>query len=99
MIMIETREAAKEKAFDLLEDIKQLGKKKKMALCELEETLYDCFESDGEDEYDDTEDSGFRYRSRRQYRDHHDDMYDDEEDRMHGYRRRGMRMRRSTRSY
>lgn len=102
MVMIEMREAAKEKAFGLIDDIKELGRKKKMALCELEETLYDCFESEDEDE-EDTEDSDIKYRSRRQYRkrrgEMRDDMYDDEDDHTYGHMRRNMRMRRSTRSY
>lgn len=58
MIIIETRQAAKDKAFDLIDEIEDLGYKKKMALCELKETLYDCFESseEDEDEYDESED-------------------------------------------
>ena len=58
MIIIETRQAAKDKAFDLIDEIEDLGHKKKMALCELKETLYDCFESseEDEDEYDESED-------------------------------------------
>lgn len=73
MVVIEMREAAYNKAFDLMDEIKDLGRKKKMALCELEDTLYDCFESskeDGEyepsDEYDD--DTEMEYRGRRGYR-------------------------------
>lgn len=77
MIMIEMRQAAKDKAFDLLDEIKDLGRQKKMALCKLEETLYECFESeeDDEDEYensdytsDEDEDKDMDYRSRRAYR-------------------------------
>lgn len=52
---IEMRKAAQDKAFDLLEEVKELGHKKKMVLCELEDTLYECFEStdnDDENEYD-----------------------------------------------
>ena len=52
MMVIELRQAAKEKAFDILEEIKHLGHEKKMALCELEETLYECFESSEEDDED-----------------------------------------------
>lgn len=56
-MVIETRRAAKDKAFDLIEEIEDLGCKKKMALCELKETLYDCFESSEEDEdYDEVDD-------------------------------------------
>lgn len=57
MMVIEMRQAAKDKAFDILDEIEDLGRKKKMALCELKETLYECFESsDDEDDYEDTED-------------------------------------------
>jgi hypothetical protein len=49
MVMIEMREAAQDKAFELLDEIKDLGRQKKMALCELEDTLYDCFESESEE--------------------------------------------------
>lgn len=77
MIMIETRQAAKDKAFDLLDEIKDLGRQKKMALCKLEETLYECFESeeDDEDEYENSEytpnedeEKDMDYRSRKSYR-------------------------------
>lgn len=68
MMIIETREAAKDKAFELIDEMKDLGHQKKMALCELEDTLYDCFESEedentsDESEYDD-QDMDFRSRS------------------------------------
>lgn len=60
MMVIEMREAAKDKAFDLLEEIKNLGHQKKMALCELEDTLYECFESLDEDDEDYKEDEDER---------------------------------------
>lgn len=52
MMVIEMREAAQEKALDLVEELHELGHEKKMVLCELEDTLYDCFEpsKDEEDE-------------------------------------------------
>lgn len=77
MVMIETRQAAKDKAFDLLYDIKDLDYQKKMILCKLEETLYECFESeeDDEEEYENSEytqneddDKDIDYRSRKSYR-------------------------------
>ena len=49
MMVIEMREAAKDKACDLLEEIKALGHKKKLALCELEDALYECFDQKVED--------------------------------------------------
>ena len=100
MMVIEMREAAKDKAFDLIEEIKELGHKKKLALCELEDTLYECFES--EDEYEDSDkESDYEpeidFRNRRSYRrgmrggmrDHEE--YDDMD--MRSYR--NMRMRRA----
>lgn len=112
MIVIELRQAAKDKAFDLLDEIKDLGHKKKMAICELEETLYDCFESSEEDdeEYEsdeymskDDEDDDIDYRSRRSYRYDdrhamlHRDMHKDDETDMRFNGRRNMRMRRRNR--
>ena len=101
------RQAAKDKAFEILDEIKDLGRKKKMAICELEETLYDCFESSDEDEdeykeiedgYESDDDMNFRgrrsYRYGHRYGMRHDDMDDDMS---HSYRRRAMRMRRRNR--
>ena len=87
---------AKERAFSLLEEIKDLGHRKKMALCELEDALYECFESEKED-YEDDEMTDRNYRRSRAYRRrmsmrNRDEEYDDEmpEERRH----RDMRMRR-----
>ena len=113
MVMIEMREAAKDKAFDLLDEtkeidkeIKDLSKERKMVICELEDTLYDCFE-DAEEEKEpkdkDTEegtDLGFKgsYGHRYGMRN-----FDDDEDmemrNLRAYRRRAMRMRRGMRRY
>lgn len=95
MMVIELRKAAQDKAFDLLDEIKDLGHQKKMVLCELEDALYECFES-SEEEYEDYEkepEMDFRRRGSYRYgmrkgmksRD-----YDDYEDMQ---MRRGMRMR------
>lgn len=94
MIVIEMREAAYDKAFELLDEIKDLGKKKKMAICELEDAIWECYEAskDKETESDPEEektDMEYRMRGgmrRRSMRDHmyHDD-YDDDM-RMRGYR-------------
>lgn len=99
-MVIELRKAAKDKAFDLIDEIKDLGHKKKLALCELEDTLYECFEDteeDHEDEYDEVEDPEMGFRGRRGYRRsvyRHGDYAD-----MRMRSRRGMRMRRASRSY
>lgn len=112
MMVIEMRQAAKDRAFDLLDEIKDLGRKKKMAICELEETLYECFESsdEDEDEYKDVDEGyeptdeeennmDFRrksYRYGRRYDMQHEG--DDMEDgNYRSYRRRAMRMRRRNR--
>ena len=95
MMVIEMRDA-KERAFGLLEEIKDLGHRKKMALCELEDALYECFESEKED-YEDDEKIDRDYRRSRAYRRRmskrdHDEDYDDviPEERYH----HNMRMRR-----
>ena len=95
MMVIEMRDA-KERVFDLLEEIKDLGHRKKVALCELEDALYECFESEKED-YEDDETTDRNYRRSRAYRRrmsmrNRDEEYDDEmpEERRH----HNMRMRR-----
>ena len=58
MMIIEMREALLDKALDQLDEAKKYGKKCKLAMCELEDTLYECYESsnDTEDEnYEDRE--------------------------------------------
>ncbi len=71
MVVIEMREAAKERAFDLVDELHELGHEKKMILCELEDTLYDCFETgkDDEDEEHTEEgtDLGFKNKESRRY--------------------------------
>jgi hypothetical protein len=72
MMVIEMRKAAQDKALDLLDEIKDLGYKKKMALCELEDTLHECFEieeseqedTDYEMPYEDEEKMDMDFRSR-----------------------------------
>lgn len=108
MVIIEMREAAYDKAFGLLDEIKDLGKKKKMAICELEEAIWECYEASKDKETEsetDEENTDMEYRMRggmrrRSMRDHmyHDDYEDDDDMRMRGYRRsRGMRGYRSGR--
>lgn len=100
MMVIETREAAQEKAFDLIDEAKDLDRQKKMILCELEDTLYDCFEDvkdeDGSEPSEEGTDLGFKSKYNRHYAMRN---FDDEDDRdmdmRHMYRRRSMRMRRN----
>jgi len=96
MMVIEMREAAREKAFDLVEELHELGHEKKMVLCELEDTLYDCFEDSKEDDMeseksDEGTDLGFKSKYNRHYAMRN---FDDDED-THRQYRRSMRMRRN----
>jgi hypothetical protein len=96
MMVIEMREAAREKAFDLVEELHELGHEKKMVLCELEDTLYDCFEDSKEDDMeseksDEGTDLGFKSKYNRHYAMRN---FDDDMD-THRQYRRSMRMRRN----
>ena len=99
MVVIEMREAAQEKALDLVDELHELGHQKKMVLCELEDTLYDCFENpedtEKEEPSDEGTDLGFKnkYMNRYQMRNFNDD--DKDMEMSHRYRRSRMRMRRN----
>ena len=96
MMVIEMREATKEKVFDLLDEIKDLGHKKKLALSELEDALYECFEED--DREDEESDMNYRksrmYRSRRSSMRDHSDYEDDDYEEETPKRRHTMRIHR-----
>ena len=96
MVVIEMREAAQEKALDLIDELHELGHHKKMVLCELEDTLYDCFEEGKEEEeHEDTDegtDLGFKSKYTRQYGMRN---FEDEEAEMPRMHRRRLRMRRN----
>ena len=93
MMVIELRKATQDKAFDILDEVKELGHQKKALLCELEDVLYECFES-SEEQYEDFErEPEMDYRRRRSYRSGmRRGMHDD-------YEREDMHMRRGMRSY
>lgn len=97
MVMIEMREAAQEKALDLVDELHDLGHQKKMILCELEDTLYDCFETPKDEEdterTDEGTDLGFKGSYSHAMRNFNDDDEDVKMRRM--YRRNRMRMRRN----
>ena len=97
MVMIEMREAAQEKALDLVDELHDLGHQKKMILCELEDTLYDCFEASKEEEGEGTDegtDLGFKGSYSHAMRNFSDDERD--MDMRRAYRRSSrMRMRRN----
>lgn len=97
MVIYEMREASKEKAFDLVDELHELGHQKKMILCELEDTLYDCFDSSKEEEEDSEEgkDLGFKASHRYSMRNFNDDDDDKDMDMRSMYRRRRMGMRRN----
>lgn len=101
MVMIEMRDSLYDTAFDLLDEAKLNAKKTKLTLCELENAMYDCYESMKEDkDSEDEKDMKFRGVSgyKEDYR--HDEQYgvgDDEDEEMRRqmhHRRRAMRMRR-----
>ena len=52
MILVEYRESAYNKAFDLLEKAKESNKMTKLALCDLYDCLQDCYESEMSEDYD-----------------------------------------------
>ena len=101
MVMIEMRDSLYDTAFDLLDEAKLNAKKTKLTLCELENAMYDCYESIKEENSEDDKDMKFRGVSgyKEDYR--HDEQYgvgDDEEEAMMNKRmanrRRNMRARR-----
>ena len=99
MVMIEMRDSLYDTAFDLLDEAKLNAKKTKLTLCELENAMYDCYESIKEENGEDEKDIKFRGVSgyKEDYR--HDEQYgvgddEDEEMRKMHHRRRAMRMRR-----
>ena len=103
MVMIEMRDSLYDTAFDLLDEAKLNAKKTKLTLCELENAMYDCYESIKE-EKDGEDDKDMKFRGVSGYKEdyRHDEQYgvgDDEDEeaimnRRMVHRRRGMRMRR-----
>ena len=102
MVMIEMRDSLYDTAFDLLDEAKLNAKKTKLTLCELENAMYDCYESVKE-EKDGEDDKDMKFRGVSGYKEdyRHDEQYgggDDEEEAMlnkrMAHRRRNMRMRR-----
>ena len=101
MVMIEMRDSVYDTAFDLLDEAKLNAKKTKLTLCELENAMYDCYESTKE-EKDSEDDKDMKFRGVSGYKEdyRHDEQYgvgDDEDEEMRRqmhHRRRAMRMRR-----
>ena len=101
MVMIEMRDSLYDTAFDLLDEAKLNAKKTKLTLCELENAMYDCYESIKE-ENDSEDEKDIKFRGVSGYKEdyRHDEQYgvgDDEDEEMRRqmhHRRRNMRMRR-----
>ena len=101
MVMIEMRDSLYDTAFDLLDEAKLNAKKTKLTLCELENAMYDCYESMKEDK-DSEDEKDMKFRGVSSYKEdyRHDEQYgvgDDEDEEMRRqmhHRRRAMRMRR-----
>ena len=89
MVMIELRDSAYDKAFELLEDAKHSAKNTKLTLCELEDAMYECYEASKEEQEEEREESDMDFRGRRGYRhDEHYGMQEDEDDTDMRYRGR-----------
>lgn len=98
MMVIEMREAAQDKAFELLDELHELGHQKKLVMCELEDTLYDCFEDSKESkESEEGADLGFKkYHQSYGMRNFNDEEREYEHpERRHMLRMRRRRMRRA----
>ena len=98
MVVIEMREAAYNKVFGLIDEVKELDKKKRMVMCELEDAVYDCYDQLKDEDHEDEEDQYEKdYNDLEKYDD--PDKYEEMEmnyRRGRGYRRsqmRNMRMR------
>lgn len=94
MIVIEMREAAQEKALELVDELHELGHEKKMILCELEDTLYDCFESSDKDGKEEESEEGTDLGFKRRYAMRNFNDEDKDTEKYHSYRGR-MRVRRN----
>lgn len=105
MVMIEMREAMQDRAFELIDEMKDLGRQKKMVMCELEDTLYECFDGAKDEEKEGMSEEGMdlgyngSYNRRYAMRNFNEEDYDYDGMGMRPYHRgmrsrRGMRMRR-----
>lgn len=56
MVILYMKNIAYEKAFDLVDELKELCHEKKNIMCELEQALRQCMEYGEDEEYDDSED-------------------------------------------
>ena len=101
MVVVEFKDAMREKAFELVDEIKELDRESKMVVCELEDTLYDCFENESKDDEEQSEegkDLGFKSKYNRHYAMRNFNDEHDEDMPEHTYRH-GMRMRRRLNRY
>lgn len=96
MMAIEFKDVARERAFELVDEIKELDRESKMVVCELEDALYDYFEDSKDEDKEESEegkDLGFKDKYNRHYAMRNFDS-EDEEEPMHHYHKI-MRMRRN----
>ena len=93
MVVIEMRDA-KEKAFELLDEIKELGRDKKMLLCELEDSSEDEKKTINEDKESEGSDEGkdLAYKTKYEHR-YAMRNFDYEDEDMYPHYRKSMRMR------
>lgn len=96
MVMIEMKDNAFEAAFDLLDEAKLNAKKTKLTLCELENAMYECYETSNEEKDGENKMDDIKFRGVSGY----DKEYHDEDDedtpvmrRLSHRRRSGMRRR------
>lgn len=102
MVMIEMKDSLYDTAFDLLDEAKLNAKKTKLTLCELENAMYDCYESiKEENSEEDKDEMKFRgvsgYKEEYRHNEEYGDRDDEEESMMNrrmAHRRRNMRVRR-----
>lgn len=80
MVIFELRDKSFDTAFELLDEAMHSAKKTKLTLCELEDAMYDCYETSDEEDYGYVEDVDIDFRNRRGYRhDEHYGMHEDED--------------------
>lgn len=97
MVIVEFKDAAYDKAFELLDEAKHYTKKTKMTLCALEDAVSECYEASKDDEHDEEdgyseEETELGLRRGRRSGMRHDEGEDWD---MSHRRSRGMRMRRN----
>lgn len=94
MVMIETRDAVYDTAFDLLDEVKLNAKKVKLSICELENAMYDCYEASKGDHEEGEDKEDMNFRGVTGYSEDEDNMHEEHPMKRIGYRHSRMHMRR-----